>query len=361
MPNVINLKVLFISRASGSGRGGMERLHSEMVGALTAHTNIAPTVLAYHGNRLGIPFWMILSLPTFIAAARTADFIHLGDPLISLIGWTIKKVTKKPVAVTVHGLDVTYPNPIYQLYLKLFFRRFNGYFAISSYAKSLLEKWHLSGTQIILTPGMSDNYYSPQTNRSELLKMLGDEPGKTYLLTVGRLVKRKGHTWFIRNVLPQLPSSTTYLIAGEGAENTAIQKTITEKKLEHRVKLLGRVTDHDLKVLYNTVDAFIQPNIKVEGDTEGFGLVLLEAAACGRPVFAANLEGIPDAINHNRNGVLLPHENEKTWIAELNNFLTQLKFPIPRSEIRSYTLQNFSWDTVIKKYQDAFIDASTRK
>ncbi|MDR1601380.1 MAG: glycosyltransferase [Tannerella sp.] len=54
------------------------------------------------------------------------------------------------------------------------------------------------------------------------------------------------------------------------------------------------------------VDAFLMPNIPVEGDMEGFGLVCLEASACGTLVFAADIDGIPDAVRNGKNGFLLP-------------------------------------------------------
>src|SRR5581483_9452936 len=225
-------------------------------------------------------------IPRALMAARYADLIHLGDPLVSFTGWLIKKVTRKPVAVTVHGLDVSYPHSLYRLYLSLFFRHFDYYFPISRHAQSLLDQWHVTGKRVVVWPGVKDHSQtlSPRQGEQEI-----------QLLTVGRLVKRKGHEWFIRHVMPQLSEQYIYLIAGDGPERDAIKNAVADTHLESRVRLLGRVDDAELVRLYSNASAFVQPNIHVEGDAEGFGLVLLDAALAGLPVFAANIDGIPDA------------------------------------------------------------------
>ena len=73
--------------------------------------------------------------------------------------------------------------------------------------------------------------------------------------------------------------------------------------------MLGYVTDETRDILFNTCDVFVQPNIKVAGDMEGFGISVIEAASCEIPVIASNIEGLKDAIKDGQNGFLVESGN----------------------------------------------------
>jgi glycosyltransferase involved in cell wall biosynthesis len=303
----------------------MERLSFERFNALQQFTpaNIIPLTPDFKPNKsrpvrlLQIIHFLFTIFPKSLSQAKHADIIFLADPLLSKLGWLIKLIFKKPIAITVHGLDITYPNFFYQLYLRLFFRKFDLYLPISNHAAQLLKQHKISGQVHV----------------------------KNQLLTIGRLERRKGHAWFIQNVLPQLTSTTEYLIAGTGPEFEHI------KNINHpQVKLLGRVSDQELSHLLNTATAFIQPNLATKFDTEGFGLVLLEAALCQLPVFASRLEGITDAIQDPHNGTLLPAQNASAWIKTLDNFL---KDPQPNNQARDYTLKKFNWEKQAQVFYSA--------
>ncbi len=344
------MKVLFISRAYGEHAGGMERLSFELMQTLERKQELVVTKLVHENNankslswaRLNSALFAITVIPRAIRAANNNDVVHLGDPVLSLVGWLIKKITKKPIAITVHGLDVRYSNPLYRLYLKTFFRDFNEYICISKHAKKSLTPWRVSGAITIIPPGMKDHYYS------------GEFPVKQnslHLLTVGRLVKRKGHEWFIRNVLPSLPLNTVYTIAGAGPENENIETAISDTNQQEKVKLLGRVSPEKLKELLNSDAIFIQPNITVLNDAEGFGITMLEAALCDRLVLASNLDGIPDAIHNGKNGILLPAENPKAWINKITEIYQGNTEPL---KARQYTLETFSWKKIGQQYIAVF-------
>src|SRR5207302_8010578 len=95
------------------------------------------------------------------------------------------------------------------------------------------------------------------------------------------------------------------LIIGEGPLRELIETRIASLHLGDHVVLLGRVDDDTLRAAYHVTDLFVMPNIPVQNDIEGFGLVALEAAAAGRYVVASKLDGIPEAIIPGENGTLL--------------------------------------------------------
>lgn len=339
------MRVLFLTRAYSNTAGGMERLSFELIEQSKKDSTLQVDVLAHTGSRFTAPFFVFTCIPALLQKAKQADVMHIGDPLLSLPGFLVKKFLNKPVAVTIHGLDILYSNPLYRLYLHLFFRAFDLYLPISQHAKKLLDSWVVTGKTSVIVPGFIDQYFKPETSRKDLGELVQqDLSGKIVLFTSGRLVQRKGHAWFITAVLPSLPKNVLYVIAGEGSEKETIEKAIHAKGLEQQVVLLGKVAHEKLLTLYNTVDAFVQPNISVPNDAEGFGLVLIEAASCERVVFAADIDGIPDAIQHDKNGVLLASEDPEVWIETLKGFAANKEtYTQKGKEARSYTLQTFNW------------------
>jgi len=348
------LKVLFVTRAWRKNAGGMERLSWELTTRLSLEPEIEATIIAYKGHRLLSPLFVLTCLPRVLVAAKKTDIVHLGDPMLSLLAFAIKKILNKPVAMTVHGLDISYPNLLYQLYIRTFLKYADAYLPISRYVASLLAAFHIPGTSVhTINPGIEDEYYNPTATRSQLDSLLGQHTkNKIVLLTTGRLVKRKGQAWFISHILPHLPEHAIYVIAGTGPEAARIYRTIRSTHMDDRAIMLGHVSFKQLKILLNTADAFIQPNIPVPGDVEGFGLVLLEAATCARPIFAANAEGIPDAIIESKNGHLIPAHDTKAWLKTLADFTNQPSSHKTAAIMgRTFTLGKFAWGATISAYK----------
>jgi phosphatidylinositol alpha-1,6-mannosyltransferase len=171
-----------------------------------------------------------------------------------------------------------------------------------------------------------------------------DLKDKKVLITVGRLVKRKGVAWFIQNVMPKLENNYVYLIAGGGPEESNIEQSINYLKAEHRIKMLGKVSDHDLKVLYNTADVFVMPNIKIEGDMEGFGIVAIEASSAGLPIVSSSIEGIKDAIVENQSGELFTEKSEAEAIRAIKKTVALNRCRVKQS------IAKFSWGAIGEKY-----------
>ena len=119
----------------------------------------------------------------------------------------------------------------------------------------------------------------------EIRQRYGLPDGAVVLLTLGRLVRRKGARWFTRHVLPGLAPDITYLVAGDGPEANPIRVAAVQAGLGDRVLLLGRVDDDTRELLLRGADLFVQPNIRVPGDIEGFGLVTIEASMRGEPLW----------------------------------------------------------------------------
>lgn len=137
-------------------------------------------------------------------------------------------------------------------------------------------------------------------------------PGERVLLSIGRLVERKGFDAMIRSlkhVVAEFPD-TTYVIAGEGPDRDCLAAIARESGIETHVRFVGGVSEEDKRKLLSTADVFVMPNRELlDGDVEGFGLVFLEAGAFGVPVIGGASGGVPDAIVDGETGFLVDPED----------------------------------------------------
>ena len=207
---------------------------------------------------------------------------------------------------------------------------------------------------VFIPNGVDTKKFQGDYSRNDLGRITHlDLRDKKVILTLGRLAKRKGVVWFIENIVPRLDEKVVYLIAGDGEDKEKILQTIQEKKLKDRVKLYTRLNDEERKILYNTADLFVQPNIKTEGDMEGFGLVVLEAAAGGRVVVASELEGLKDAIQNGQNGFLVESGNQERWLKKIEAILADDSFrQIFGQRAQEYVEKNYHWEKIAQRYAE---------
>ena len=232
---------------------------------------------------------------------------------------------RKRVVCIAHGLDLTYPLPLYQaLWVRRFLPSCDRIVAVGNETLRAGVAAGLPREKLVFIPnGVDTDRFAPRdVPRAALERISGaDLRGRKVLLTAGRLARRKGVAWFVRNVMPRLPDEVLYVVAGDGEDRDAIAAAVREAGLARRVILLGAVSDEVRDLLFHTCDLFVQPNIRVPGSLEGFGLVVLEAGSSGIPVLASRLEGLPDAIHDGRNGFLVEPEQPAAWAARIAELL----------------------------------------
>jgi phosphatidylinositol alpha-1,6-mannosyltransferase len=180
-----------------------------------------------------------------------------------------------------HGQDVTLPVKIYQWYLKFVFKQLDGVISVSSATRNASIKRGLDPNKGVVLPNGFDKLMKGELPSRETAvnfiekEFIGNLEGKKILLTVGRQVKRKGHAWFIEDVLPKIKSDVLYLIVGSGPEFNNIQNVVEKSPIKEQIVMTGKLSKDLLNVCYAAADLFIMPNIPVPGDMEGFGIVLL--------------------------------------------------------------------------------------
>jgi glycosyltransferase involved in cell wall biosynthesis len=344
-------RVLFVTRRYPPSVGGMEQLSYKITTLVGARRR----VMAMPGSQRDLVWWLPLTAVRAAVAARRADVVHLSDAVLSVVGVLVRVVSRTPVVMTVHGLDLTFPSPVYQWYLRRFCRP--HLVIANSRATAEQARAHGLGPVVVVPLGVDDRAATPTVELPPEVARLR-ETSSRIVLTTGRLVARKGVAWFVAEVLPQLPGDVAYVVVGEGSARPAIEAAVAASGTHDRVVLLGRVPDTQRDALYAAAGCFVMPNVVVPGDMEGFGLVALEASVTGLPVVAAHLEGIVDAVHDGRNGVLVETRDTAGFAKRV---LEALEFPPERrAAIREYTLRHFSWQAMADGYDRAIAEYLAR-
>ncbi|MEN8252085.1 MAG: glycosyltransferase family 4 protein [Patescibacteria group bacterium] len=351
-----NLKILFISRAYPPVTGGIENQNYELSQQLPKITP-TKTIANKHGKKF-LPFFLVYLFIILPTIAKKYDVILLGDGVLGIVCWWTKLFYKdKKIACIVHGLDLTYKNNFYQKWwVQKFIPTCDKLIAVGN--QTIIEGTdrNISKEKFVFIPnGVNiETFIRNDISRDEIFEVIGDEHrGKKILLTFGRLAKRKGVAWFIRNVLPQLPEDVIYVVAGEGADKENIMNAMKETDMNHRVIMRGEVSDEVRTQLFAGADLFIQANIKVEGDMEGFGLTVIEASVSGLPVLASELEGLKDAIKDDKNGILVTPEDSDDWRKKVTLALSDdFDRKAFGKKAQQYNKDHLDWEKIAKDYYD---------
>jgi len=196
--------------------------------------------------------------------------------------------------------------------------------------------------------------YLPEPKKLDLLAKYGFEQTDVILLFVGVLDRAhyfKGVN-FLLDALGYLEPHVKVLIVGAGDMMTFYKETVKSKGLDQRVVFAGYVKDEHMPDHYNLADIFILPSVD---KSEAFGIVLLEAMSCGKPLIASNLKGVRSVVNPGRTGLLVEPGNSFD-IAEKVKFL--LKHPELVEQIKRRSLETvdqfYRWPIVAKKTERVY-------
>lgn len=245
-----------------------------------------------------------------IARREKIKVICLGDLVYG--GWLVfplRYLFGFKTVFYVHGEEVTVRSGggLFDRWRARFLAHADAIISVSRFTRdALVQQMHADPAKIVLIPnGVNLERFHVRAVPPGLAQRYGME-GKRVLLSVGRLVARKGADHLIM-AMPQIVRAAPdvhLLVAGEGPMRPRLEALVQSLRLEKYVTLLGAVSDSDLDGLYALAHAFALPNREMpDGDTEGFGLVFLEANACGKPVVAGQAGGAPDAVADQVNGL----------------------------------------------------------
>ena len=258
-----------------------------------------------------------------------------------------------PYSLHVHGLDIV--SPFYGRlpeWRKRDFRNAKAIYANSSATAGVVREKIGDGVNMaVVHPGVDPKQNSAVTTTmvDRLKLQLGLRSGPI-LLTVARLVRRKGVDLVLRcipKLLPKYPN-LKYVIAGDGPENASLQHLAHTLSITEHVHFLGQIEESTKWVLYEICDLFVMPNRLLDGtDWEGFGIVFMEAALSAKPAIGGRNGGVPEAIEDGVTGILVDSEHPTSLSDALHLLLDNAE--LRRSmglRARDREARKFAWPVI---------------
>jgi phosphatidyl-myo-inositol dimannoside synthase len=328
-------KVLLITRNMPPERGGMQRLNLHLALELLKEYSVA--VVGPRGCRAVLPaelkvdevrsrpllafFWGAFWQGISMSRRFRPDVVVAGSGLAAPFAWVAAKIVGAKTVVYVHGLDLIAESVIYRWFWRPFIRRADLCIANSRNTAKLAQAIGVPSLHIcIVHPGveMPEPPIAGENKFRERFD-LGDRP---VLLSVGRLIARKGLLEFVENALPCIVDAfpdVCLLILGDEEPDLLngtsaglgerIRQRATMLGLAKNLRFIGPQDDAALAHAYDAADIHIFPVREVKGDVEGFGMVALEAAAHGLCTVAFAVGGVPDAVKEGVSGYLVEKDD----------------------------------------------------
>ncbi|MFB2773245.1 glycosyltransferase [Pelatocladus sp. BLCC-F211] len=276
--------------------------------------HITLRTLAFATQIIGHGFWQ---RPNLVITS------HLN---FTVAAYLLKRLTGIPYWTVAHGIEAWDIEPST---LKVALQNADRILAVSNYTRDRLLKQGFNPGQVLVLPNTFDaNRLRIKTKSSVLLKRYGLNAEQPIILTVARLSKSEQYKGYdkILTALPQIRQTIPnvhYLLVGKGDDQSRIEELISKLQLQDCVTLAGYVPDEELSDHYNLCDVFAMPS-----KGEGFGIVYLEALACGKPTLGGNRDGTLDALCNGELGALVDPDNTEA-IAQTLIQILQGQYPNP--------------------------------
>lgn len=224
----------------------------------------------------------------------------------------------------------------------------------SLFTKNQITHYSHTQTPITVIPnGIKLAEFNPKPNLSPLKKLYPQGP---IIVGIGALKKRKGYHIAIRalvKVREKFPR-VKYLIAGEGSSRSELEQLISKLKLEQNVFLLGHKPRKEVIKLFHFADLYLHTPIITDWNFEGFGIVYIEAAACGKPVVASRSGGVESAVKHGKTGLLVKESSVNQTAQAVIRILSDKKLYRFFSRQSKLWAKQHNWLVIAQKFSHLY-------
>lgn len=281
------------------------------------------------------------------------EAVHAGRVLPEgLAAWLVARLIRRPVVIYAHGEEITTwrRSPRRRRAMGFVYRHADRVVANSEFTREQLLALGVASERIVIIhPGVDVSRFHAGYETADLARAIGRRDGQRLILSVGRLSRRKGFDRVIE-ALPQLLArgvDVRYAVIGIGEDADYLRGLAATHGVAERVHFLGHVQPADLPRWYCAADVFAMPNREIDGDTEGFGMVFIEAAACGTPSVAGLAGGTGAAVTDGETGLRVDGNRLDDIAAGLHRLLQEhgIRDAMAASAKRR-AHQRFSWDAV---------------
>lgn len=299
-------------------------------------------------------------LNTVVSRVRP-DVLHCGKCLPEgLLALAINRWRGIPFCCYAHGEELTLAGTSKELRRlgERVIRAATLVIANSQFTEQLLlNEWGVPPAKVVVMhPGVDTSRFVPAHASPSVRERLG-WTNRRVILTVGALQKRKGQDMLIR-ALPIIRThcpDVLYSIAGEGWERAYLDKLVADHDVGDLVQFRGIPTDEELIQCYQQCDLFALPNRQIGWDVEGFGIVLLEAQACGKAVIAGLSGGTADALESGATGELVICDSPEPLAKGVVALLTDRERARAMGlQGRQFMVDRFDWTVLRRRALELF-------
>ena len=288
-----------------------------------------------------------------LAKAHRVNAVHCGRCLPEgLMALALKTLCGLPYICFAHGEELNYATASRELTF-LAKRALNGSsFVIANSENTgriLRGRWGLPAEQVrILHPGVDSQRFVPAPGDDSTRAALG-WGNRPVILTVGRLQRRKGHDQMIRALaaIRRNVPDVLYSVIGDGEERERLEALVIAEGQGGHVQFHGELDDDDLVRAYQQCDLFALPNRQDGEDIEGFGMVLVEAQACGKPVIAGDSGGTAETLKEGETGRVVDCKGPDRLAAVVAELLADRPLRDRMgTAARAWASSRFDWDAL---------------
>lgn len=276
------------------------------------------------------------------------DIIHIHGCLAPLLPLYVLKFSKTKNVITLHSY---FKNSLGYIFFRSllhpFFKKLDGIIAVSNAAKKATEKY-FPGKYHIIPNGVDINLFHP--NIKPLEEYLNYYPR---LLFVGRLEPRKGLKYLLR-ALPIIKKefpNFLLLIIGKGVLGYSYKEYIS-KETKENIVFCGAFPFEELPKFYATCNIFVAPSI----GAESFGIILLEAMACGKPVVASNIPGYREILENGKEGFLVKPCDHKDIAEKVIEIAKDAKKAEEMGRAGRKKALNYSWEKISYQIENFYYE-----
>lgn len=310
----------------------------------------------------GLRYW--LAVPCYLLGGALAiwrlcrktryDVVQVHWPLPhALFGWVARAAGGARVVTTFYGVELRWVKtklPFFRRFLGRAIRSSDCVTAISEFTAQEIRELAQVAVQVIpYTTALP----APGPSRAP------ERPGPVTVLFVGTLVARKGVGTLIEAARELRGGpSLRVVIVGDGPERAALERDVRSQALEGVFHFTGRVPAEDLQRAYAEATIFVLPAVvDARGDTEGLGVVLLEAMSYGVPVVASDTGGIRDIVIHQQTGLLVPPGDAAALAAAIRRLAEDgdLRARLGAAGRRRFE-EKFGWPAIVNRWEAVYRD-----
>jgi N-acetyl-alpha-D-glucosaminyl L-malate synthase BshA len=355
--------VILTSMFPPSHIGGAEIAAQNVAGSLVAKGHNVSVVTSYSKglpkhynengfsvNRIYYPKIRYLGMAIFwircllIIRRINPDIVHCQTTHMGMPGFIYKKIYKKPYVVWCQGFDVYFPWRFKKIISRMIFGDADAVIGLTEDMKKEMQK-NCNKDVFIIPEGISLKKFEG-FSKTFFRKKFGIKGSEKVIIFVGSLKPVKGVKYLVdafKIVIKKNPRAKLFLI-GDGPEKQDLKNIIKKNSLEKKVNFIGKIANQKVSEYLTVADIFVLPSL-----SEGFGIVNLEAMACGLPIIATRVGGVPEIVKDGENGFLVEPKNAEQIAEKILYLLSNDEDIKCISTKNKEKVKDYSWDLIVDK------------